>query len=128
MGYMTFTTSKVNKGIIIQNAAEDTASPANLWVYVQNVGTSSILFSTSTVPFGIYVNGVQVTGATITPSGLSSTTYGSLPAGSTATFELLGTGAGNWRTNLPTTLPTMITIKIVADDGTSTQYQQQITT
>lgn len=98
MGYMNFTTAKTGNALQIQSVDQ-----AHGVIYVQNVGTSSVKFTSLTT--AVYLDGAA------TPVGATGLTSSTLPASSTAAFTF---------TTSPTTAITsgQHTIKVVADDGT----------
>jgi hypothetical protein len=98
MGYLGFTTAKVGKAIQIQSIAK---SGTNLLVYVQNVGSGSVVIPAP--DGGIYVNGIQQN------AGDPQT----LGEGKTAVCTVTGyfTGSGPWT----------IKVRAVTGDGTFTE-------
>lgn len=110
MGYLNFTTNKVNNGIQIQSLSwtNDTATTGPLLVYVQNVGSSTVKFDSASC---LYVDGVMQTGTTI--AGANPAKSGSTLTFAVADFEIKD-------------LPHTLQIKVVTADGTMTQATQSV--
>ena len=110
MGYMNFTTNKVNDGIQIQSVTATTGTAGyNLVIYAQNVGSNAVKFATGS---SLYINGALQTAG-----------------GDPTTLTLAPSATDTWTvTNFitaGTTAPLSVLVKIVASDGSITQYTAQ---
>jgi flagellin-like protein len=107
MGYMNFTTEKTGKAIQIQSVSYAGGANDVFTIYVQNVGDSDVLLSSSN---SVFVNGAVASGT------WSSTT---LAKGSTVSMPATALGLTNGVQS--------ITIKVTTTDGTFSQITQQFT-
>lgn len=114
MGYMNFTTNKVNDGIQIQSVTATAGANGayNLVIYAQNVGTNTVKFSTGS---SLYLGGTLMAVDPVTPTTPLTLTSSQTGAW-TATAYLTGATA------VP---PQTVQVKIVASDGSITQYTAQ---
>ena len=104
MGYLSFTTAKVNKAIQIQSIAR--AGDGTVTVYVQNVGDSPVKLA------NVYADGELNVGASSDPA------FGSeLADKDTATITLYSDYSGS----------AQLTVKIVTSDGTFTELKKIFT-
>jgi archaeal type IV pilus assembly protein PilA len=108
MGYMSFTTGKTGKSILVQSAAH--ASPSST-IYVQNVGDSTIKMDALQ---SVYINGTLLTTGVSLGNGFSS---GSLLASATGQIVITD-GTNSWTPKSGDNAQ----IKLTTVDGTQTQY------
>lgn len=116
MGYIGFQTEKTGNAIQVQSMTIGATNPRAITVYVQNIGDSSIQFSTN---LAVYVNGTMVPAASVSVSGPNTTT-GMLAEGATATVSI-ATSA-----NLQLASGSQATIKVVLQDGTPAEIKQTV--
>lgn len=111
MGYLNFTTAKVGKAIQIQSIAyNETSSPYNLLIYVQNVGQGPVKL------IDIYVNGIKQPEGSLTIKIAYPNSDTVLLEGKTATCMVTGYFDGSTHK-----LTDTLTIRAVTDDGTFTE-------
>jgi archaellum component FlaG (FlaF/FlaG flagellin family) len=107
MGYIGFQTGNAGKSIQIQSMTDTTTK---ITVYVQNTGSGSVSFPTSTTSPFAYVNGTSWT-ATASPSTIAP--------GATSTIALTNTGPALYSGE-------QVTVKISTTSGTYSQVTQAL--
>jgi flagellin-like protein len=111
MGYMSFTTNKTGKGILVQSAAHGGAASN---IYVQNVGDSAVKLNALQ---SVYINGTLITnGVTL---GTNIAADGTLMSSATGTIVIAdGSNSIAWTPKSGD----IAQLKLTTVDGTQTQF------